>query len=111
MENNKSHTHLDLLMNERFIASFKLISSHIVLILLLLVASRFLSDYGFLLLIITQTVLLILYFSGYWEFFGLRFKCIFCCGMIVRKHVHHRVHILVQCISLFRMDCVFITKP
>jgi hypothetical protein len=68
-------------MNERFITSLRLIFSHTVLILLLLVASRFLSNYGFLLLIITQTVLLILYFSGYWEFFGMRFKRIFCSGI------------------------------
>jgi hypothetical protein len=68
-------------MNERFVTSLKLITSHIVLILLLLAVSGTLSNDGFLPLIITQTVLPILYFSGYWEFFGLRFRRIFCGGI------------------------------
>ena len=32
-------------------------------------------------MIITQTMLPIVYFSGYWEFFGMRFKRIFCGGV------------------------------
>jgi hypothetical protein len=68
-------------MNDRFITALKLTTTHIILILVLLVASGSLSDSGFLFLLITQTVLLILYFSGYWEFFGLRFRRIFCGGI------------------------------
>jgi hypothetical protein len=68
-------------MNERFITSLKLISSHVVMLLLLLVASGTLSNYVLFLPVITQTVLLILYFSGYREFFGLRFRRIFCGGI------------------------------
>jgi hypothetical protein len=86
-------------MNERFITSLKLISSHILLILLLLVASGSLSTHGFLFLLITQTVLLILYFSGYWEFFGLRFRRIFCGGIQLILLVLF-VHTLARGISL-----------
>jgi hypothetical protein len=68
-------------MNERSIAILKLISSHILLILVLLVMSGSFLHYGFLFLIITQTVLPILYFAGYWEFSGPGFRRIFCLGI------------------------------
>jgi hypothetical protein len=65
-------------MKERTQLSLKLIVSHIVLIIGLITLSIFQTNYPFFALAITQTVLCILYFSGYWEFFGLRFKKIFC---------------------------------
>ena len=52
--------------------------SHVILIIVLISITVFNSKDEFLLLSITQTVLLILFFTGYWEFFGLRFKTIFC---------------------------------
>jgi hypothetical protein len=80
-------------MKERSITSLKLITSHIILILVLLVASGSLLNYGFFPLFITQTVLLIMYFSGYWEFFGLRFRRIFCGGieLILLVLIIHRI--------------------
>ncbi len=64
-------------MNLRIKISFRLIVTHIVLIVGLVVASLLVTNCDFLFLSITQTVLLIVYFSGYWEFFGLKFKRIF----------------------------------
>jgi hypothetical protein len=68
-------------MNERSLTILKLISSHLLPILLLLPVSGSFWNYGFPVLIITQTTLLILYFSGYWEFFGMRFRRVFCAGI------------------------------
>jgi hypothetical protein len=68
-------------MTGRFIPSLKLLASHLLPVLILPVASGIFSDYSLLLLPLAQTALLILYFSGYWEFFGLRFRRIFCGGI------------------------------
>ena len=65
-------------MNERTQIAIKLIASHFILIIGLLLLSLVSIKDDFLLLSITQTVLIILFFAGYWEFFGLRFKNIFC---------------------------------
>ena len=64
--------------NERFQMGLKLILSHILLILGLLVTSFLFQKNDFSLLLIAQTLLLIIFFAGYWEFFGLRFKYLFC---------------------------------
>lgn len=66
------------IMKERTHLSFKLILSHIILLPLLILISIFIRNDSFLLLSIAQNILIILFFSGYWEFFGLRFKRIFC---------------------------------
>jgi hypothetical protein len=68
-------------MNERTLILAKLILSHMLLIIGFLSASLCTSKYAFLLLAITQTVLCILFLAGYWEFFGLKIKGIFC-GLI-----------------------------
>lgn len=65
-------------MTERTLLAIKLIVSHIVLILGLTVCSIFVQNDAFLLLTITQTVLSIIFFAGYWEFFGIRFRYVFC---------------------------------
>jgi hypothetical protein len=65
-------------MNERTQIAAKLIISHIVLIVGLLLISTYTTKDAFILLTIAQTVLCLLFFAGYWEFFGLRFKNIFC---------------------------------
>ncbi len=61
--------------------SIRLILTHIVLVAGLVIASLFVHNSDFLFLSVVQTVLLIVLFSGYWEFFGLRFKHIFCSVM------------------------------
>lgn len=61
-------------MNERTQLSIKLILSHTVLIPVLILISSLINQDSFLLLSVTQTILVILFLSGYWEFLGLRFK-------------------------------------
>jgi len=65
------------MMNERFLLSLRLILSHVILLPLLILISLFTCNVLFLLITISQTVLLILLFSGYWEFLGSRFKRIY----------------------------------
>jgi hypothetical protein len=65
-------------MKERTLLAIKLISSHLLLIILLIFVSFLSEGYPFFTLAITQTLLLILFIAGYWEFFGLRFRRIFC---------------------------------
>jgi hypothetical protein len=65
-------------MKERNQIIFKLIASHIFLITFLVSFSLLVRCMGFLLISISQTVGLILLFAGYWEFFGSKFKWIFC---------------------------------
>jgi len=64
-------------MNERTQILIKLITSHIILIIGLIFISVYATKATFLFLSITQTVLCILYFAGYWEFFGQRFRKFF----------------------------------
>ncbi len=64
-------------MTERKTIISKLIVTHIVLLPTLLIVTAILWDYRFLLLGIDQTFLFILYFAGYWEFFGTKFKLAF----------------------------------
>lgn len=61
-------------MNERGITAVKLIATHLVLVSGLTAATFFIKQDAYLTLIITQTVLLILIFTGYWEFFRPGFK-------------------------------------
>jgi len=68
-------------MNERTFLAIKLITSHILLIIFMIIISLLSDNYTFFILSITQTVLLILCFAGYWEFFGLRSRRYFC-GLI-----------------------------
>ena len=65
-------------MNERLQIAAKLLTSHIILIICLIFLSILTIKDAFLFISISQTVLIILYFSGYWEFFGIRFKNYFC---------------------------------
>jgi len=64
-------------MNERTQLSLKLILSHVVLLPLLILISLIANHDSLLLVSITQTGLIILILSGYWEFLGLRFKKIY----------------------------------
>lgn len=61
-------------MKERTFIAFRLISTHLLIIPLLLVSSVFLNTGTYLIVSISQTVLFIIFFTGYWEFFGLRFR-------------------------------------
>jgi hypothetical protein len=61
-------------MTERIQIAAKLLASHLVLIICLIILSIITKKDAFLFISISQTILIILYFSGYWEFFGLRFK-------------------------------------
>ena len=65
-------------MNERIVIGAKLIASHPILMICLVVLSGVMTDDAFLSIAISQTVLAILFFSGYWEFFGWTFRKYFC---------------------------------
>jgi hypothetical protein len=65
-------------MNERFQISIKLISTHLILLPILIIASLFINRDSFFLMTVSQSILVILFLSGYWEFFGLRFRMIYC---------------------------------
>ncbi len=64
-------------MNERNLIASKLISSHIILPIGLCACTLFINSDAFLFYSITQSVIFILFYTGYWEFFGLLFKKIF----------------------------------
>jgi hypothetical protein len=64
-------------MKERTQFSLKLILSHVILLPVLILFSHFVNSDSFLLISITETALIILILSGYWEFLGLRFKRIY----------------------------------
>jgi hypothetical protein len=64
-------------MNERTQIEFKLLASHIILPVGCTVLSFLITQDGFLTLGISQTLLFILFFAGYWEFFGQKFRWIF----------------------------------
>jgi hypothetical protein len=66
-------------MKERTVLIIKLISTHLLVLPVLLLFTFVTQIETFLLLSITQTLLLITYFSGYWEFFGLKFRVIYTC--------------------------------
>jgi len=66
-----------MIMHERTQLSLKLILSHVILLPVLILFSLFVNSDSFLLTSITETVLIILILSGYWEFLGLRFKRIY----------------------------------
>jgi hypothetical protein len=61
-------------MKERTLLSIKLIFSHILFLPFLLAISILLPSISICLDLLIQTLLIIIYFTGYWEFFGLRFR-------------------------------------
>lgn len=68
-------------MNERTQIGIKLIASHFLLLPVMLSLSLIFKEEACLLLTITQTVLLILFFAGYWEFWGIQLKWMYCLSM------------------------------
>jgi hypothetical protein len=64
-------------MPERILIALKLVLTHILLLPVLVLGSYILNRDLFLSISIIQTILIILYFSGYWEFFGLKFRVIY----------------------------------
>jgi hypothetical protein len=64
-------------MNERIQIAFKIISSHFVLPIGLIVTSALVAADNFMFCLIAQTVLVILFLTGYWEFFNYKFRNLF----------------------------------
>lgn len=64
-------------MNERTAMILKLVSTHIVLPVAVAIAAFLVSGDAFLVNVVAQTILLIIYLSGYWEFFGMKFRRLF----------------------------------
>jgi hypothetical protein len=65
------------MLNERTQLIIRLVSTHLVLIPVLMLVSLLVNRDTYLLLSISQSLLIILYLTGYWEFFGLKFKMIY----------------------------------
>ena len=65
-------------MTKRIQLAIKLIVTHIALPVALIVLFFVTNIDAFLAFIMSQTILCIIYLAGYWEFFGQRFKYIFC---------------------------------
>jgi hypothetical protein len=61
-------------MRERTQIILKLLSTHIILLPILIVISIFVTRDSFILLTINQSLLITLFLAGYWEFFGSRIK-------------------------------------
>lgn len=66
------------MLKERNLLAVKLISSHIILPIVLSIASYFINGEAYLFYSTSQTVLCIIFLAGYWEFIGRRFRLIFC---------------------------------
>jgi hypothetical protein len=64
-------------MKERTILIVKLVSSHLILLPFTIFLSLLINSASFLPILICQTLLIILFLSGYWEFLGLKFKIIY----------------------------------
>jgi hypothetical protein len=61
-------------MSERANITLKLFGTHILLVPFLIVLSLVMSTQSLLLLSVSVTVLIITFFTGYWEFFNVKFK-------------------------------------
>src|ERR1035438_1572772 len=61
-------------MNERTNIALKLIMIHIVIPIIISISTLFITGDSYLFFSCTQTVLLILFLTGYWEFFSSNFK-------------------------------------
>lgn len=79
-------------MSERIQLMLKVLSTHIVLPIIFMVGSFLLHFNQILLNTIAQTVIAIVYFAGYWEFFGLRFRLFFC--FVIEAALHSQVFFL-----------------
>lgn len=64
-------------MKERNLIIIKIISTHILLLLGLVFVTFIFKNDIFLLISVAQSFLLILFITGYWEFFGIKFKWIY----------------------------------
>jgi hypothetical protein len=65
------------MVKERTQLIIRLIATHLAALPVLLLVSLFVKSDEYLLLSISQTILIIIYLTGYWEFFGLRFKILY----------------------------------
>jgi Peptidase family M23 len=64
-------------MNERTAMISKLVSTHIVLPVTVAAAAFVVTGDAFLVNVMAQTILLIVYLAGYWEFFGMKLRRLF----------------------------------
>ena len=69
------------MINERTQIIIRLVSTHLILIPVLILISLFINRDAYLLLSISQSLIVILFLTGYWEFFGLLFRAIYSISM------------------------------
>ena len=65
------------MIKERTLLIVRLVTSHLMIVPVLIGTSLFIKDDSFLLLSISQSVILIIFLTGYWEFFGMRFRSVY----------------------------------
>lgn len=68
-------------MKERTLLIVRLISTHLIPVPFLIIITLLLKHNGRLLLAVTQSILLIVFLAGYWEFLGRSFRLIYCLAM------------------------------
>ncbi len=66
------------MIKERTLLIVRLVTSHLMIVPILIGMSLFIKNDSFLLISISQSVILIIYLTGYWEFFGMRFRSVYC---------------------------------
>jgi len=69
------------MINERTQIIIRLISTHLVLIPALILISLLVKSDEYLLILISQSIIIIIFLTGYWEFFGLRMRMIYSVSM------------------------------
>jgi hypothetical protein len=65
------------ILNERTQIMTRLISTHLVIIPALILSSLFVKSDAYLFTSITQSLIVMIFLTGYWEFFGLRMRMIY----------------------------------
>lgn len=69
------------MINERTQLIIRLVSTHLILVPVLILPSLLINRDAYLILSISQSLILILFLTGYWEFFGIRFRMIYSFSM------------------------------
>ncbi len=77
----RQHAETTTNMKERTSLSTKLITSHLLLLPIILMIGYLIKYDTFLILAITQLILIITFTSGYWEFFGQKSRVIYAIGI------------------------------
>ena len=70
-------------MNERSKIILRLLTTHVYLVFGLIVLTFFLKNNSLMMLSVSLCILIITFFTGYWEFFGIKFKWVYTIFMTI----------------------------